>query len=38
MVRPPEEGTDVHTYWYARLLGIYRVFASMTHPDVWVRL
>lgn len=33
MVRSPEDGTDVHPYWYAQVLGVYHAFVSTTHCD-----
>jgi hypothetical protein len=33
MVRSPEDGPDVHPYWYAQVLGVYHAFVYTTHPD-----
>ncbi|KAF9642176.1 hypothetical protein BDM02DRAFT_3080651, partial [Thelephora ganbajun] len=33
MVRSPEDGTDVHPYWYTKVLGVYHTFVHTTHPD-----
>lgn len=32
MVRSPEDGSDLHPYWYAQVLGVYHAFVSTTHP------